>query len=53
MSAAPPHDGEQGETGGEKSVNTVKTHLNNVYRKLGTSSRDQALVKARQLGLLP
>lgn len=35
------------------SVNTVKTHLNSVYRKLGTSSRDQALIKARQLGLLP
>ncbi|HEX3839383.1 MAG TPA: LuxR C-terminal-related transcriptional regulator [Acidimicrobiales bacterium] len=35
------------------SVNTVKTHLNSVYRKLGTSTRDQALSKARQLGLLP
>jgi LuxR family maltose regulon positive regulatory protein len=35
------------------SVNTVKTHLNSVYRKLGTSSRDEALIKDRQLGLMP
>lgn len=34
-------------------IHPVKTHLNSVYRKLGTSSRDQTLVKARQVGLLP
>ncbi|WP_236794483.1 LuxR C-terminal-related transcriptional regulator [Amycolatopsis sp. GM8] len=34
------------------SANTVKTHLRNVYRKLGASSRRQAIVVARQRGLL-
>jgi LuxR family maltose regulon positive regulatory protein len=34
------------------SVNTVKTHLNAIYRKLGTSSRDETLMRAHQLGLL-
>jgi LuxR family transcriptional regulator, maltose regulon positive regulatory protein len=34
------------------SVTTVKTHLNNLYRKLGTSSRTRAVARARELGLI-
>ncbi|HYO19555.1 MAG TPA: LuxR C-terminal-related transcriptional regulator, partial [Dermatophilaceae bacterium] len=34
------------------SVNTVKVHLKSLYRKLGVSSRRQAAVQARLLGLL-
>ena len=34
------------------SVNTVKVQLGSLYRKLGVSSRDAALVKARELGLI-
>ncbi|GAA0622405.1 LuxR family transcriptional regulator [Kutzneria viridogrisea] len=34
------------------SVNTVKTHLRSVYRKLGVSSRRAAVVAARSRGLL-
>jgi len=34
------------------SVNTVKTHLRSVYRKLGVSSRREAILAARTLGLL-
>jgi LuxR family maltose regulon positive regulatory protein len=34
------------------SVNTVKTHLGSVYRKLGATSHGDALAKARQLGLI-
>ena len=34
------------------SINTVKTHLRNVYRKLGTASRRDAVTEARRLGLL-
>lgn len=31
---------------------TVKTHINNIYTKLGVESRTQALRRARELGLL-
>jgi LuxR family maltose regulon positive regulatory protein len=34
------------------SVNTVKTHLRGVYRKLGVASRAEAVARARELGLL-
>ncbi|MEV0680037.1 LuxR C-terminal-related transcriptional regulator [Actinosynnema sp. NPDC050436] len=34
------------------SVNTVKTHLRGIYRKLGVSQRRDAVVVARQRGLL-
>ena len=34
------------------SVNTVKTHLRSVYRKLGVDARRRAVVEARRLGLL-
>ena len=34
------------------SLNTIKTHTRNIYAKLRVGSRDQAVVRARQLGLL-
>ena len=34
------------------SVNTVKTHTKSLHRKLGTSSRDETVARARELGLL-
>jgi LuxR family transcriptional regulator, maltose regulon positive regulatory protein len=34
------------------SVNTVKTHLRGIYRKLGVSHRRDAITVARQRGLL-
>jgi LuxR family transcriptional regulator, maltose regulon positive regulatory protein len=34
------------------SVGTVKTHLNNLYRKLNARSRTQAVARARELDLL-
>lgn len=34
------------------STNTVKTHARAIYRKLGVTSRSEAVVRARQLGLL-
>ena len=34
------------------SPNTIKTHTYSIYRKLGGSSRRQAVAQARQLGLL-
>jgi LuxR family maltose regulon positive regulatory protein len=34
------------------SVNTVKTHLRSIYAKLSASSREQAVGRARELGLL-
>nr|WP_281278564.1 LuxR C-terminal-related transcriptional regulator [Streptomyces tateyamensis] len=34
------------------SVNTVKTHLKSINRKLGTSRRSEAVHRARRLHLL-
>lgn len=34
------------------SMNTVKTHIRMIYRKLGTRSRQQAVRRARALGLM-
>ncbi|MFD0689073.1 LuxR C-terminal-related transcriptional regulator [Actinomadura fibrosa] len=34
------------------STNTVKTHTRAIYRKLGASTRQQALHRARELGIL-
>jgi ATP/maltotriose-dependent transcriptional regulator MalT len=34
------------------SHNTMKTHLKNIYRKLGVDGRDQAVEKAKSLGLI-
>ena len=34
------------------STNTVKTHVKNIYRKLGISSRDEAREVAQELKLL-
>ena len=34
------------------SVGTVKTHINNLYRKIDAHSRTQALARARELNLL-
>jgi LuxR family maltose regulon positive regulatory protein len=34
------------------SVNTVKTHLRSIYRKLDVGSRRDAVVRARELRLL-
>ena len=35
------------------AVSTVKSHINAIYGKLGTHRRMQAVVTARELGLLP
>jgi LuxR family transcriptional regulator, maltose regulon positive regulatory protein len=35
------------------SVNTVKTHLKAIYRKLNVSGRRQAVQRGRELGLMP
>ncbi|MDF2703127.1 MAG: helix-turn-helix transcriptional regulator, partial [Rubrobacteraceae bacterium] len=34
------------------SVPTVKTHINNLYRKLDARSRTQAVARAREINLL-
>jgi LuxR family transcriptional regulator, maltose regulon positive regulatory protein len=34
------------------SVNTLKSHLRNIYRKLDVSNRDEAVTKATDIGLL-
>jgi LuxR family maltose regulon positive regulatory protein len=34
------------------SVNTVKTHLKSLYRKLGVASRREAVLRGRALELL-
>jgi LuxR family maltose regulon positive regulatory protein len=34
------------------SINTVKTHLRHVYRKLGVTRRRDAVERARELSLL-
>ncbi len=34
------------------SVNTLKSHLRNIYRKLGVADRDEAVTKATDIGLL-
>ncbi|WP_213878937.1 LuxR C-terminal-related transcriptional regulator [Pseudomonas sp. dw_358] len=34
------------------SLSTVKTHINNIFRKLDVNDRDQALLKARNVGWL-
>jgi LuxR family maltose regulon positive regulatory protein len=34
-------------------VNTVKTHIRSIYGKLSVSSRRDAVLRARQRGLLP
>jgi DNA-binding CsgD family transcriptional regulator len=33
-------------------VNTVKTHLRNIYQKLGASDRSEAVAVAHGLGLI-
>jgi LuxR family transcriptional regulator, maltose regulon positive regulatory protein len=34
------------------SVNTVKTHLKSIYRKLGAAHSREAVRRGRQLGLI-
>lgn len=35
------------------SPNTVKTHIARLYEKLGAARRTEAILKARELGLIP
>lgn len=35
------------------SITTVKTHMGNIFNKLGVASRTQAIARAEALGLLP
>jgi len=34
------------------SQNTTKTHTKAIYRKLGVSTRQEAIAKARDIGIL-
>lgn len=34
------------------SINTIKTHMGHIYRKLGVTGRDAAIVRATELGLI-
>ena len=34
------------------SVNTIKTHMAHIYRKLGVANRNAAIARAREIGLL-
>jgi LuxR family maltose regulon positive regulatory protein len=34
------------------SVNTVKAHMRSIYRKLAAARRQEAVVRARQYGLI-
>jgi LuxR family transcriptional regulator, maltose regulon positive regulatory protein len=34
------------------SVNTVRSQIQGIYRKVGTASRQEAVARARELGLL-
>jgi LuxR family maltose regulon positive regulatory protein len=34
------------------SQNTVKTHTRGIYSKLGVTTREEAVARARELGLL-
>jgi LuxR family maltose regulon positive regulatory protein len=34
------------------SVNTLKTHVRSIYRKLDAASREEAVARARERGLL-
>ena len=34
------------------SLNTIKTHLRNIYRKLGVDGREDAVERARELRLI-
>lgn len=45
----------EGQIAGELYVsrNTVKTHLRSIYRKLGASTRAEAVRRARDIGMLP
>ena len=33
-------------------MNTIKTHMAHIYRKMGVANRNGAIVRARELGLL-
>lgn len=35
------------------SASTVRTHIGHIYRKLAVHRRNQAVQRARELGLLP
>jgi LuxR family transcriptional regulator, maltose regulon positive regulatory protein len=34
------------------TLNTLKTHLRAIYRKLGAESREEAVIRAREGGLI-